>query len=398
MLNKFDTLYTGHIDMEPGDVGYGGTPVNDRRFTDEQFATVFDKAEAVARLVDDFGYETLWAAEHHFQPEGYECLPNLLMLFVHLANVTKRVKFGCGFNITPMWHPLRLAEDFATADILTKGRVIFGVGRGYHTREVETFGSPLRDQEANRDLFEEQVDIIFKAFNQASFSHDGTYYQLPPKDVPYRGYTLETLSLVPRPLRRPVECWQPIQGGTERGLDFMVKHGMKGMTGGGVAASGLMRPVLEAWQAALARSGREAELGEDLSVGFHFQIAASREQAIEELKPYYEENVKMFGPLRLLRSLTDEQIDAMADPARAPHAGLPRLEDAVENGSVLCGTAEQIVERLKALEAEYPGLDRITLSHPVGMPQAVILEQFQRFAEEVMPEFSRAEAVTAGGG
>ena len=73
------------------------------------------------------------------------------MLNVHLAHLTKNIKFGCGFNIAPMWHPLRLAEDFATADILTNGRVIFGVGRGYHTREVETFGSDITDQNANRE-------------------------------------------------------------------------------------------------------------------------------------------------------------------------------------------------------------------------------------------------------
>jgi alkanesulfonate monooxygenase SsuD/methylene tetrahydromethanopterin reductase-like flavin-dependent oxidoreductase (luciferase family) len=122
-----------------------------------------------------------------------------------------------------MWHPLRLAEDFATADILTSGRIVFGVGRGYHTREVETFGSPLRDQEANRALFEEQVDIIFKAFNNERFSHKGKYYTLPP-EVPYRGYTLKELTLVPRPFNLPVECWQPIQGGSMRALEFMAKH------------------------------------------------------------------------------------------------------------------------------------------------------------------------------
>ena len=88
------------------------------------------------------------------------------MLAVHLAHLTERIKFGCGFNIAPMWHPLRLAEDFATADYLTKGRVVFGVGRGYHTREVETFGAPMLDPDANRELFEEQVEIIFKAFNE----------------------------------------------------------------------------------------------------------------------------------------------------------------------------------------------------------------------------------------
>ena len=66
----------------------------------------------------------------------------------------------------------------------------FGVGRGYHTREVESFGAPLLDQTANRELFEEQVDIIFKSFNEASFSHQGKHYTMPPH-VPYRGYDLQ---------------------------------------------------------------------------------------------------------------------------------------------------------------------------------------------------------------
>ena len=149
MITKFDSLYAGHVDMT--NVGYGGTAVNDRVFDNDHLTTVFAKAEAIAKTLDREGFDTMWMAEHHFQPEGYECLPNLLMVNVHLAHLTKNLKFGCGFNIAPMWHPLRLAEDFATADILTGGRVIFGVGRGYHTREVESFGSPLLDQAANRD-------------------------------------------------------------------------------------------------------------------------------------------------------------------------------------------------------------------------------------------------------
>src|SRR5437667_10551388 len=134
--------------------------------------------------MDDHGFDTLWLAEHHFQHEGYECLPNILMMAVHLAHLTSRLRIGCGFNITPMWHPLRLAEDFATADILTGGRTVFGVGRGYHTREVETFGSPMLNQEANRELFEWQVEIIFIAFNEVAFSHMGKYSMLLP-DVTY---------------------------------------------------------------------------------------------------------------------------------------------------------------------------------------------------------------------
>ena len=226
MIRQFDSTYAGHIDLE--NVGYAGTPVNDRRYPNEQFASALHKAEVTAQALDRLGYGAFWMAEHHFQPEGTECIPNVLMMALHLSHLTKRIKLGCGFNITPMWHPLRLAEDYAMADILSHGRVIFGVGRGYHTREVETFGAPLLNQEANRELFEEQVDIIFKAFNNESFSHQGKHYTLPP-EVPYRGYTLKELTLVPRPARLPVECWQPIQSGSNRALDFMAKHGIQGV-------------------------------------------------------------------------------------------------------------------------------------------------------------------------
>ena len=162
MIKEFSSLYVGHIDMD--NLGMEGTPANDSRYSNGRLIEAFDTTLELAQLMDRLGYSTLWLAEHHFQPEGYEYIPNISMLGMYLAQHTERIKIGCGFNIAPMWHPLRLAEDFATADILTKGRVIFGVGRGYHTREVETFGVPMLDADANREIFEEQMEIIFKAF------------------------------------------------------------------------------------------------------------------------------------------------------------------------------------------------------------------------------------------
>jgi alkanesulfonate monooxygenase SsuD/methylene tetrahydromethanopterin reductase-like flavin-dependent oxidoreductase (luciferase family) len=196
-----------------------------------------------------------------------------------------------------MWHPLRLAEDFAT---------------------------------------------------------------LPP-EVPYRGYALKELTLVPRPVRRPVE----------------------------------LHRVVVAWQEAHARIGQHLELGERLCFGFHFYLAPTREQGIREAGKYYEENLKMFGPLRLVRALSDEQIEAMSDPSRAPHANLPKVEDAIAAGGFLCGSPAQLVEHLKALEERYPGLDRISVSLSVGVPKAVALEQLEWFASEVMPAFKRTPVAAA---
>src|ERR1700741_1733827 len=268
MITKFDSLYAGHADLD--NVGYGGTPINERRYSNAHLATALSKAEAMAVLMDRLGYNCFWMAEHHFQREGTEGIPNNILMGVHLAHRTKNIKIGCGFNITPMWHPLRMAEDYAVADILTGGRIVFGVGRGYHTPEVETFGSPLMDQEANRELFEEQVDIIFKAFNEESFSHKGKHYTLPP-EVPYRGYQLKELTLVPRPVNMPVECWQPIVSANPRGMDFMIKHGIKGAVGGGAAT--MQAGPIQGYQQAAERAGKHLKLGEDLMLGVHGIVA-----------------------------------------------------------------------------------------------------------------------------
>ncbi|MDA1347606.1 MAG: LLM class flavin-dependent oxidoreductase [Chloroflexi bacterium] len=392
MITKFGSLYAGHVDL--GDLGFNGTPVNDRWLSDEHLATVFQKAEAIANVMDDSGFETLWLAEHHFQREGYECIPNILMLGLHLAHVTRRLKIGCGFNITPMWHPLRLAEDFATADIITGGRMIFGVGRGYHTREVEVFGAPMLDGDANRELFEEQVDIIFKAFNERSFSHHGKHYDIPPS-VPYRGYELEEITLVPRPQNLPVECWQPVVSASQRGLDFMAKHGIMGIIGGGAAAGGAKDSVVAAWRDSLARTGRETELGTDLCFGLSVHIAETEEKAIGEARPFFEENMKMFAPLGFVSGLTDEQIAATADPRKARSAGLPTLEDAVEAGAWLCGPPDLVIDKLKALQERYPGLERVNVGSVVGTPQSVVTEQLRRFGEDVIPAFTVQAATQA---
>lgn len=382
MIRKFATVYPGHVDLP--DRGQDATPANERRFSNEHLASVFTKSEAVAKQMDQTGWDTLWLAEHHFQHEGYEVMPNLLLTAVHLCHLTKNLKIGCGFNIAPMWHPLRLAEDFACADIMTKGRTVFGVGRGYHTREVETFGAPMLDQNANRDLFEEQVDIVFKAFNNERFSHKGKHYTLPP-EVPYRGYTLKELTLVPRPVHLPVECWQPVVSASPRGLDFMVKHGIKGAVGGGAAT--MQAGPITAYQEAGHRAGKDWKLGENLMIGIFFYLADSREEALKEITPFYEEHAKMFAPLGFLPGVTQEQIATIARRGGWDEAGVPTVEHYMKMGAWFAGTPEELVAYLRDLESRYPGMEHINLSTPMGTPQTVMLDQFRWVSEAVMPAF-----------
>ncbi|MGE3782503.1 MAG: LLM class flavin-dependent oxidoreductase, partial [Alphaproteobacteria bacterium] len=109
MIKRFHALYVGQIELD--NIGLNGTPANERRYSNERLSEVFDTSRRVARVMDELGYYCFWAAEHHFQHEGYECIPNLVQWGLWLATQTKQLKFGCAFNILPMWHPVRLAED-----------------------------------------------------------------------------------------------------------------------------------------------------------------------------------------------------------------------------------------------------------------------------------------------
>ena len=381
MIKNFSVFYVGNIDLE--DVGLDGIPAKDRRYRNERLTQSMETAEKAAILMDELGYHALWMAEHHFQREGYECIPNVIMMGTHLAAKTERLKFGCGFNIVPMWHPLRLAEDYAMADVLTGGRMIFGVGRGYHSREVETFGSPVIDNDLNRELFEEQIEVILKAFNSESFSHHGKNYNIPP-DVPYRGYDLEEITLVPRPLNLPVETWQPVVSGSS--IDFTVKNGFNGV----VALTGekLVDQAFHRFRDACERNGRGNVLGSGLALGIGFYIADNENDAMERLRPFHDERFKWFAPFGFVR-YADEEGRVWGTPG-AP-ARTPRIEDGVQQKAWICGPPSHQIEFLKEVEEKYPGLENIMLHWPEGMPRDEYLSQLRIFAEEVMPAFTGRE-------
>ena len=362
MIKTFSALYAGHV-LEGDGIGFDGTPHDDRWYPNNRLTQAFDIARDVAQLLEELNYDVLWMAEHHFQREGYECIPNLMILSQYLAQHTKRIKFGCAFNVLPMWHPLRLAEDFAMVDVLTGGRIIFGVGRGYHTREVETFGAPMLDAELNRDLFEEQFEIIIKAFNQEQFTHRGTYYTLPPP-VGYRGYQLTDLTLVPRPAHLPVETWQPIVSGNPRGMDFMAKHQINGMMLG--TATEFVDRWVHAYQEANARRGRDLALGEKMALGLWAYIDDNREKAEKNLEPLFEEHVKFAAPLGMLR-YNQEQMRATGPAGVATHiAAGSNFREVIDNRAWFAGSPEDTIDYLKEIEERYPGLEQVIIGFQWG--------------------------------
>ena len=379
MIKRFHSLYVGQIDLD--NIGLGGTPANDRRYSNERLSEVFETSRRVAQVMDELGYYCFWAAEHHFQHEGYECIPNLIQWGLWLATQTKRLKYGCGFNILPMWHPIRLAEDYAMADIVTDGRVVMGVGRGYHTREVEALGGPLLDTEANREIFEEGLQLLFKCFNEESFRHKGKYFEAPPP-VPYRGYDLKEITMVPRPKHLPVEMWMPIASG--RTIDMIAQYGMKAM----VTLNGekILDDVVRAFHDACHRHGRQTQLGQDMCWGAGLYLAGSQEEAIRRVEPAHDERYKWFAPFGFVR-YADEQGRTWGTPG-AP-ATIPTIREGVKQKAWFCGTPAEVIDGIKSIEAKYPGLEDFMIHWAEGLPPDEFIEQLRWFARDVMPAFNR---------
>jgi alkanesulfonate monooxygenase SsuD/methylene tetrahydromethanopterin reductase-like flavin-dependent oxidoreductase (luciferase family) len=378
MIKRFHVLYVGQVDLE--NVGLQGTPANDRRYSNERLTEVFQTSKEVCQLMDDLGYYAFWTAEHHFQHEGYECLPNLIQLSLWLATQTRRLKLGCAFNVLPMWHPIRIAEDYAMADIVTDGRVIMGVGRGYHSREVETFGAPVIDQDKNRELFEEQVEVMLKCFNEESWSHHGKHYDLPP-NVPYRGYDMKEISCVPRPKHLPVEIWMPIA--SSKSIDYMASKNFKAM----VTLNGekILDDVIRAYQAACAKYGHRKQLGEDMIWGSGMYLADSVDEAFRKVEPAHDERYKWFAPFGFVR-YADEQGRTWGTPG-AP-ARIPTLKDGLQQKAWLLGPPSQVIEGIRYFEAKYPGLEDFMVHWAEGLSPKEFKDQLRWFARDVMPAFA----------
>ncbi len=228
------------------DAGPGPPAPEDRRATNEEVVDTYGNLCRWARQADDLGYDTLWLTEHHFQHEGYEVTPNLILFGVHLAGITRNLRQGQAFNVVPQWHPLRLAEDFAAADVLTGGRMVFGVGRGTVPRESQTLGAVVASgdnamsraaDEINRERFEEAMEVIKTAWTQERFSHQGKHFSYPLAGIPDRGREVRELTLVPRPTR-PVEIYQPVS--SPRTLTYVAQQGHVGLFA--LAARGTCSP------------------------------------------------------------------------------------------------------------------------------------------------------------
>ena len=159
--------------------------------------------------------------------------------------------------------------------------------------------------------------------------------------------------------------------GSARGLDFMARHGIKGIVS--ATAEELVERWFRDYQEAARRHGRELALGEDLILGFRMSIDDTVEGAIRAARPYFEEHAKVMAPLGMLRYSEEHVKAVVARQAQSPTAAT--LENGVRNRAWLCGPSGDIVAYLKEIEQRYPGLDHVMIAWAIGTPRDLMIEQ-----------------------
>ena len=372
----------GGVEMD--DAGAGPPAPTDRRFSQEAIWDATEKIIAMGVRSDELGFDSYWLTEHHFQYEGYEVIPNGILIGAILAERTERIRIGMAFNIVPQWHPLKLAEDFATLHNISGGRGILGVGRGTVPREAEVLGTKIGsfdnpDQAAadefNRKQFDEAMQVIRMALDQETFSFHGDVYDFPPPGIPDRGGFVEELTLVPRPLH-PYETWQAITSPPT--LEQVPRMGWGGVFWNNHHSFVKMR--WERFAEVFAEAhGRELDRGEHRQLVLCTCVEDTHEAAVESVRDGHDEFWKFLGPYGWSKGY-------MGEDGKPAKAGLiPTLEDSMSQKTWVVGTAEEVAETISWYD-EQLGVENLMLFPAMpGDAYTKTDEQLHRLAQDVLP-------------
>ena len=378
---RVDVHYYGGVPMT--DAGNGGPTPTDRRYGNDDVIAGYANLVHWAKTADRLGYHTMWLTEHHFQYEGYEVVPNLIQFGVHLAGQTERLHFGQMFNVVPQWHPLRLAEDFAMADILTGGRMEFGVGRGTVPREAQSLGSVVASgdnemsrlsDDLNREIFAEAMEVITSAWGNERFSFSGKHFTLPPPGIPDRGSTVTHLTLVPRPTR-VVPVYMPISPG--RTVTYAAQQGYRGVLA--LCAPAVTKTLWDTYGSLAAAAGRALRPGQDRALNIHVHVQRTREAAVASARDGHDEFCRFLAPYGRFRGY--------AGPGEElrPFTHQPSLEESMALQVMAIGSVDDVVDTL-AMYRDLLGLEHLVLFPDLpGLSREQLDEQLHLIAEEVMP-------------
>ena len=347
------------------------------------------------RLADDLGYDSVSFTEHHFHIEGFEVSNNPVLLDLYFAMQTKRIRVGQLGIVLPAANPIRVAEDIAMLDHMTGGRACAGFARGYQRRWVDIMAQQTHGvsgalphqhdaiDAANRAAFEENFQIIKKAWTQEMLTHDGQFWKVPAGETPWTLDTtarygkgvengvLKSVGVVPKPLQKPHPPLFLPFASSENSIRWAAKENV-------TAILPAMLPVYEdhLYDVYAEVSGRNR--GQGTGLLRDVIIADSDEEALALWRDSGQFTGRAwFEPFGFRKGMQDPKTGAFLTP-----------EEAVERGYILAGTVETVIRGVEA-NMRRQAVDWIFCYTYNGLiPHEKLMSSIEAFATQVMPRFA----------
>jgi alkanesulfonate monooxygenase SsuD/methylene tetrahydromethanopterin reductase-like flavin-dependent oxidoreductase (luciferase family) len=329
----------------------------------DAFARGFEQVDAAER----FGLDAMWLAELHVDP-ARSVLAAPMTIASAIAARTERIRIGIAVQVLPLCHPLRIAEEAATVDQVSRGRLIFGVGRSGLPRTYEAYGIPYAE---SKDRFAETLHVIEQAWTQPRFSYEGQYYNF------------DNVAVTPKPHQKPLP---PIRVAASS-PDTFSAIGKLGypifvMPRGTFSD---MRPAIESYRAAYREAGHEGEGQVYMRVPLY--VGETAERARDEPEPSI---MKFFREQAARLRASANRPGTSANDGRTERAAMLdtlTYEDAIR-GKIIIGTPERVAAQLQALQDEL-GLDGILAELNTGglIPHDCVINALRLLCQEVKPAF-----------
>ena len=323
----------------------------------EAFDESFNQVEAAEQL----GMDAVWLAEHHFSPER-SVLASPLVIASAIAARTTRIRLGLAVQVLPLTNPLRLAEEAATVDHISKGRFDFGVGRSGLTRYYQGYNVPYTE---SRGRFLEALEIITKAWRQESFSHHGEFF------------AFHDVTVVPKPYQQP---HPPIRVALASADTFA----LVGRLGHAIFISA-NTPTLQMQERLAAYRQARQEAGytgpADIALRIPAYVAETAERARSEPEASAMHAIRYAAEELSATAASREVAERLRHTASTPY-------DDILKQRLLYGTPEAVVDRLQEYQ-DTLGITGVVLEMNYGgrVPYEQVINSMRLLTARVLPKF-----------
>ena len=310
------------------------------------------------RLADELGFDMAWLAELHFA-RRFSVMPAPLLMASALSQTTQRIMLGTAVNLLPLHHPLRIAEEVATLDVLSGGRAVFGIGRGSNPNHYRGYGIPLEERNAR---FTEGLDMALRAWTHDQLDYQGQFYQA------------DGIRLEPKPIQQP----HPPVYVASNGADTFP---LVGSLGHNILVTPMIITVAGVSSGLAVYRETLAEHGHDPSaVKVVVNVPVHVGETPESAKANFAPTVNNY--LGTLRSMQNNSRGS----SRASQ--LTYADIYGELGAV--GTPAQVIERLESFHERYNAQEFMCWFNIGGiLSNAAVARSMQLFAAEVIPHFRK---------